>query len=200
MADLASDQLMLKIAGDLACSDHPPDLILTEFSATDTIPHYRGFDSGATQWAYQIADMAVGLLLHRLSVANRLDDYAVIIASDHGQAPIHTAIYPDSILPHERWTTKGATLQVHVRDENEAKEVEKRLANLYITRLSGHHLPDAVCERGIVMFCAPKGHAFERRPLRSTPSEATGPATIISTHGLTPGDPFDDDLYRRRWR
>ncbi|UVC15188.1 alkaline phosphatase family protein [Mesorhizobium onobrychidis] len=194
MIGLASDQLMLRLAGDLACGDQPPDLILTEFSITDVIQHHHGFDSAATNWAYQTADMAVGLLMHRLSKAGRLNDYVVIIASDHGQAPIHTAIYPELVVPHDSWTSEGASLNVVVTDVNEALIIADRLSRLGVAPLDGMHLPAAVRAKGLITFVAPTGYAFERRPDKSAMTETTGSPSIVSTHGLSPGHPGDDAI------
>jgi len=189
---LASDQLMLELAADLACSERPPDLILTEFSVTDPIQHHHGFDAAATNWAYQTADMAVGLLMHRLSAAGRLEQFAVIVAGDHGQAPIHTAIYPETILPNAPWTSEGASLQVVLRGSREQADVVQRLAEFGVKRLPGGHLPQAARAEGLVTFVAPKGASFEKRPETGDRRQATGAPVIISTHGLEPGDPGDE--------
>jgi predicted AlkP superfamily pyrophosphatase or phosphodiesterase len=192
MIGLANDQFMLQLAGDLACGDNPPDLILTEFSVTDTVQHYHGYDVAATNWVYQTADMAIGLLLHRLTVSGRRDDYMVIVAGDHGQAPVETAIYPEALLPHDAWTTEGASLHVVLRDERERAEVEEHLGALGVRALDGDHLPAAVRAQGLVTFVAPKGSAFERRPEGAPEGARTGEPVIVSTHGLAPGDPGDD--------
>ncbi len=194
MIGLASDQLMLQVTADLACSDRPPDLIFTEFAITDVIQHYHGFDSASTNWVYQTADMAVGLLMHRLAVAGRLDDYVVIIASDHGQAPIHTAIFPENLIPHDCWTSEGASLHVVMSGVTEARSIEARLSELGVEPLSGDHLPDAVRAKGLVTFVAPTGFAFEPRPASTATETLTGSPTMVSTHGLNPGDPYDDAI------
>lgn len=194
MIGLANDQLMLQLAGDLACSDDPPDLILTEFSSTDVIQHFHGFDSAATNWVYQTADMAVGLLMHRLALTGRLDDYVVVIASDHGQAAIHTAIYPEALMPHDRWTSEGASLHVSMTGSAESRSIHHRLAELGVMPIEGSHLPEAVRANGLITFVAPDGHAFERRPLHAPSGATTGRPTIVSTHGLGPGHPGDDAI------
>jgi predicted AlkP superfamily pyrophosphatase or phosphodiesterase len=189
---LASDQLMLELAANLACGDRPPDLILTEFSTTDLVQHYQGFDSAATNWCYQVADMAIGLLLHRLALAGRMDDYAVMVAGDHGQAPIERAIYPEFLIPHDRWATEGASLHVVWRDSEEGVALDRRFSELGVRRLDGSHLPAGAREKGLVTYVAPKGSGFERSPEGSRAREVAGPPTIVSTHGLAPGDPGDD--------
>ncbi|MFI5011400.1 MAG: alkaline phosphatase family protein [Hyphomicrobiales bacterium] len=194
MVGLASDQLMLQLAADLACSDQPPDLILTEFSTTDLVQHYHGYDSPTTNWAYQTADMAIGLLLHRLTAGKRIDDYVVVVASDHGQAPIHTAIYPEPLIPHDRWTTEGASLHVVMRSVDEAAGIGERLSELGVKQLEGRHLPASARAEGVVTFVAPKGMGFERRPEGSLEQDTTGVPTIVSTHGLEPGDPGDEAI------
>lgn len=191
MFGMASDQLMLEVAGNLACGDDPPDLILTEFSVTDTIQHYHGFESGATHWAYSTADMAVGLLLRRLDQAGRRDDTLVIVTSDHGHAPVRTAIYPDALVGHDSWSSEGATLHVRTRDETDRDALTARLADLGIEPLDGLHLPERVRDL-VVSFVAPSGSAFGRRRTADTPSGAeTGTPVVISTHGLHPENPAD---------
>ena len=194
MIGLASDQMMLDLAADLACGDRPPDLILTEFSTTDLVQHYHGFQSAATNWAYQLADMAIGRLLHRLAAAGRTDDYAVMIAGDHGQGPIREAIYPETIIPHERWATEGASLHVLMRDASEAAAIEASLAGFGVRRLEGEHLPTKARAEGLVTFVAPSGAGFERRPEGSAARDPVGTPTIVSTHGLAPGDPYDQAI------
>jgi len=185
---------MLQLAGDLACSDDAPDLILTEFASTDVIQHYHGFDCAATNWAYQIADMAVGRLLHRLALAGRMDDYVLVIASDHGQAAIHTALYPQALIPHDRWVSEGASLHVLATDPAESESIHTRLRGLGVTPLEGAHLPEAVRAKGLVTFVAPDGCAFERRPPSAADDATTGSPTMVSTHGLGPGHPGDDAI------
>ncbi|WFU51744.1 alkaline phosphatase family protein [Sinorhizobium terangae] len=191
MIGMASDQLMLQAAGDLACSDTPPDIIITEFSVTDTIQHYHGFESAATTWAYQAADMAVGLLLYRLELAKRLDDYVIMITSDHGQGPVHTAIYPGFLLPNHRWNSEGASLHVATEDEDDRARVNERLSQFGVAALDGKHLPEEALARGIVTYAAPDGFAFESPNDISAP---VGEPTIVSTHGLRPGNAHDDGM------
>lgn len=190
MIGMASDQLMLEIAGDLASGQDPPDLILTEFSVTDTIQHFHGFESGATHWAYSAADMAVGRLLQRLGRAGRRDDTLLIVTSDHGHAPIQRAIYPDALVSHDGWTSEGATLQVRVGGKSEGIELAARLAALGIEPLDGAHLPRRLRDQ-VASFVAPSGSAFERRSAGAPRASETGKPSIVSTHGLSPDDPAD---------
>ena len=195
LAGLISDQQLLSLATDRACSDHPPDLILTEFCTTDMIAHRHGLDSAVTRWAFMEADMAIGRLVHRLEHAGRLRDTTVVICSDHGHGGIHTALYPSRMLAADRlWASEGGTLHVRITDPADRASVTGTLAAYGIRPLPDDHLP--VAERGrIASFVAPRGAGFEPAPDGppglETGSGASGTPTILSTHGLDPADPAD---------
>src|SRR5262249_28294834 len=107
---MASDLLMIEAAAALACSESPPDLIMTEIDMTDGLQHDFGYESEAAHWGIAIADMAIGALLQRLERASSRPEYSVLITSDHGHGKIRTALFPDEILPGAMWASEGATL------------------------------------------------------------------------------------------
>src|SRR5262249_26096651 len=111
---MASDFLMLEAAAALACSDSPPDLILTEIDMTDGLQHEFGYESEAAHWGIATADMMIGALVQRLERAPSGPEYCVLITSDHGHGKIHSALFPDVILPGAKWASEGATLHVLV--------------------------------------------------------------------------------------
>jgi predicted AlkP superfamily pyrophosphatase or phosphodiesterase len=188
---MAADHRMISLAADLASSDQPPDLILTEISVTDLIQHYHGYDSGAALWAYAAADMMVGMLVHRLAEAGVLDRYALVIASDHGHAPIATAIYPERIIPDASFATEGASLHVVVNGERQRRELEQAFAPFGVIATGGDHLPPRVRDR-LVLFCAPPEAGFERAdPTAPAEARPTGSPIVISTHGFAPGSSGD---------
>ncbi len=188
---MASDQRMLRLAGDLACGPRPPDLIMTEFSSTDIIAHRHGLASEVTRWAFAEADMAIGLLWHRLARAGRLDDYLLVICSDHGHAPIETALYPAAFVRHDGWACEGATLHVLIEDADRHKDLATQLAEHGVRRLDDGHLPEDLRNR-LATYVAPARTGFERAPTAS--DRTSGAPTVISTHGLDPNDPADRTL------
>ena len=175
----------------LACSDSPPDLILTEVAMTDAIQHLHGFATDPSHWAFATADLLIGSLLQRLDKAGRLDDYVVAVCSDHGHAQMDTALYPGAILPDHLWEAEGATLHVVARSTAERQEAAERLALFGVTELHSAHVPEPHRDQ-IATFVAPDRHSFEEKPAGLAEEQTMGPPKYVSTHGLRPGDPADD--------
>lgn len=186
---LAADLAMIDAAAHLATSAAPPDLILSEIATTDVVQHSHGYATAPSHWALAHADMLVGRLLAALERVGRLSDYAVAVASDHGHAPIETAIHPDVVLPEATWEAEGASLHVRVESDLHAAKVNERLAAFGVVQHPSDHVPIAHRAR-IATFSAPPRHSFEPRPPDGR--QATGRPFYISTHGLRPGDPADD--------
>ncbi|MEQ9045618.1 MAG: alkaline phosphatase family protein [Sneathiellaceae bacterium] len=191
MNGMANDHRALSAVAALACSDTPPDLILTEVAMTDAIQHLHGFASEPAHWAFATADLLVGSLLQRLQAAGRLDEYVVAVCSDHGHAQMETALYPGAILPGYLWEGEGATLHVVARSAAERREAEQRLAAFGATPLDSAHVPEPHRDQ-IATFVAPDRHSFEEKPAGLPDDRMTGRPKYISTHGLRPGDPADD--------
>ncbi|MCG8598001.1 MAG: alkaline phosphatase family protein [Kiloniellales bacterium] len=188
---LGSDQVLLRCVADLACSDSPPDLILTEIATTDYLQHFFGCESDTAHWAMVHADMLVGALISRLEAAGRLDTYAIAIVSDHGFGEIETAIYPNALIPEYHWGLEGATLHVAISCEGDRSVIIDRLSVYGVVPHDSGHVPDDQRER-VATFSAPEGHAFEYHPSTAGRSEAHGPPAIVATHGLRPGTAADD--------
>ncbi|MFZ5780870.1 MAG: alkaline phosphatase family protein [Pseudomonadota bacterium] len=186
---LAADLAMIDAVAHLAASAAPPDLILSEIATTDVVQHCHGYATAPSHWALAHADMLVGRLLAALERAGRLSDYAIAVASDHGHAPIETAIHPDVVLPEATWETEGASLHVLIENDRHAAKVRERLSAFGVVQHPSDHVPIAHRTR-IATFSAPPGHSFEPRPPDGR--QPTGKPFYISTHGLRPGDPADD--------
>jgi predicted AlkP superfamily pyrophosphatase or phosphodiesterase len=184
MVGLAADTAMMDAAAALLCGDDPPRLLLTEIAATDAALHYHGIGSAAADFAIAVADMLVGRLMARLEAAGRLQDTLLVVASDHGHSPIHTALYAEPILGAGLWSTEGGAL--HLADARDADHDALRAHG--IMALPGDHLPPALRGR-VTTFVAPEGHGFERRKGMQAPS---GAPIVVATHGNIPGTPGDD--------
>lgn len=190
MLGLACDRRAIGVAADLACSDMPPDLILTEIAMTDQIQHRFGFATPAAHWALGMADMLIGYMMHRLERAGRLADYAVAVTSDHGHSPIETAINPSAVLPETLFQSEGATLHVAIRDRAHEKETERRLSEVGAEAIGNDHVPGRLRAQ-VSAFTAPPGHSFEEASTEGDPAPLRAPK-YISSHGLRPGVPADD--------
>ncbi len=191
MTGMASDQVMLQTVASLACSDRPPDLILSEIGMTDAIQHQFGYESGPAHWSIATADTLVGALVQQLERHGRADDYVLAVTSDHGHGPIDTAIYADKVLPETMWESEGATLHVRVNGADHAREVAVRLAEYGVQPEASSHVPDEQRDL-IATFSAPHRHSFEHSPADTPHDRPTGDPHYVSTHGHRPGDPADD--------
>jgi predicted AlkP superfamily pyrophosphatase or phosphodiesterase len=186
------DYAMMRAAAALACSDAPPDLILTEVSMTDVLQHEFGYESDAAHWSIAMADLSVGMLLEQLRRAGRDRDYVLVVASDHGHSPIETAIFPQAIIPETTWISEGATLYVATRDEAERYRVAQALEPFGVRPWTNDHIPADVKER-IATFVAPARHDFEGHH-GAGPLSALGKPKYLSSHGICPGAPEDDRM------
>ena len=191
MAGLAGDRRNLHTVAHLACSDTPPDLILSEVLITDTVQHDFGYESEAAHWSIAVADMMLGAVVHALERAGRRDDYVVAVASDHGHGPIDTAIYPEVVIPGTVCEAEGGTLNVAMEDAGQRRHIADCLAAFGAVEQDDGHLPQALRGR-VATFTAPHRHSFEERPADAPADEPTGTPRYISSHGLRPGDRADD--------
>lgn len=193
VAGLAADHLMIGAAGALACSENPPDLILTEIDMTDSIQHQFGYESEAAHWSIAAADMMIGALIEGLRRVGRKDDYAIVVASDHGHSAVHTTIYPDAIIPDLLWESEGATLHVLVDGAHDRRIADGLLARFQVEPWSSDHIP--VNERDcIATYVAPPGHSFEETVGDTQEAGPTGRPRYLSTHGFRPGSAEDDRI------
>ncbi|MCK6453442.1 MAG: alkaline phosphatase family protein [Alphaproteobacteria bacterium] len=187
---LAWDAWMMRATAALMCSDDAPDLALVEIAMTDTIQHQFGYASPEAHWSLAHADELVGGLVRSLQDAGRLDDTVLAVVSDHGHAPMHTALYPDRILPGMVWESEGATL--HVLADGAARgQATARLAAHGAVAIASDHVPEPHRER-VATYAAPEGHSFEASPPGAAPDAISGRPKYASTHGLMPGAPADD--------
>ncbi|SJM32502.1 alkaline phosphatase family protein [Mesorhizobium delmotii] len=190
---LWGDQSMIAAATALACSSDAPDLILTEVNLTDTYQHEFGYESREAHFSVAFADLLVGQITSQLARAGRLSEYAIAITSDHGHGPVHTAIYPDRVIPDAAWATEGAVLHVQVSSKADVQSVTARLSEFGVEPCDSIHVSEDD-RTNICTFTAPPGHDFEAVP-SSTPSDQfLGKSKHLSTHGFWAGAPFDDRI------
>jgi predicted AlkP superfamily pyrophosphatase or phosphodiesterase len=186
-----SDQIIVSAAAALACSGKPPDLILTEIASTDTIQHFYGYEDDVAHWSLTEADLIVGALRARIQCAGRRDNYVIVVVSDHGHSAIHTAIYPEIVIPGSVWQTEGSTLHVEHHHEIGSDEIERKLAVHGATGLDNSFIYAALCSPSASELC--RTTLLSRsRPASSSSRQSTGPPRYKSSHGFRPGSAGDD--------
>ena len=189
VAGLAGDQSMLQWAAGLATSDRAPDLIVTEILTPDTVQHVSGVESPFAHWSITFADSLVGMLTEELRQAGRLDDYAIVVTSDHGHGQITRAIRPEALLEGMELSCEGGLLYVALDGRHDEDRVSSRLSEFGVTALDAGHVPREFRD-SIAVFAAPDGGAFERLP--EGRHEAIGSPRYLSSHGFRPGHPADE--------
>ncbi|WP_157750344.1 alkaline phosphatase family protein [Sinorhizobium fredii] len=190
---LIGDQLNIGAAASLLQSEHAPDFVITEINTTDYFQHDFGYESDEGHFAVAFADALVGTCLESLRRANRREDYAIVVVSDHGHGNISRSIFPDLIIPGKVWQAEGATLHVLVKDEQERQEVANRLSSYGVQSWNNDHVPVELSDK-IATFMAPEDHDFEETPADHSSGEPIGRPKYKSTHGFRPGLPADDRM------
>lgn len=186
-SELAGDQIMMQWTAGLASSEQLPDLILTEILTPDSVQHVSGYESDFAHWSIAYADAILGSLL---TVLHRSPNpYNLLVLSDHGHGPVHTAIHAERILPGVKLSSECCFLYVHTESQAQLTEIQARLAEHGILKHSSEHLPAEV-QSEVVSFLAPEGHSFESAQANST--GLSNPPRYPSTHGFPPGTAADD--------
>jgi predicted AlkP superfamily pyrophosphatase or phosphodiesterase len=90
---------------DFSCSvmcdtilDKNPDLMLIHFTDVDTHKHNYGINSAEAKEAILRMDKRVSKLFDALSAVNNVDDFHVIIFSDHGMSDVQHTVDPNIFL------------------------------------------------------------------------------------------------------
>ena len=193
LSGFAGDQRNLRATAALAAAGEGPDLILTEVLMPDTVQHQFGYESEAAHMSLELADMMVGSLMHQLNRSGA-HDTVVALASDHGHAPIETAIYAETILPEMPAMAEGATLNVALHGGRDRDRCTDLLRPFGVQLHDGTHLPPNLRDR-IATFVAPAGHSFEELPADGSVDQPTGRPKYVSSHGFRPGTPADDRIF-----
>lgn len=191
MLGMASDRALADWAAGLACTEPPPDLIVTEIDMPDYIQHGWGYESDPAHWALATADLLVGTLLARLAAAGRRDGTVIAVTSDHGHAPIRRAIHPEALLPGAVWEAEGGLLNVILAGTWTEEATTRALAEVGAVPLGDAHLPPDVHGR-LASYAAPDEHSFEPAMPGDGPPALFGPPMMVSSHGLRPGHPADE--------
>jgi predicted AlkP superfamily pyrophosphatase or phosphodiesterase len=187
---IASDQAMFNWVGALAASQDGPDLIFAEVLVTDTLQHYSGYKSEQAHWSVQYVDSLVGLVVERLRLAGKVDEYNIAVMSDHGHSPIDQALRPEVIIPNATFCSEGSMLHVVPKDADELAQIEAALAPFGVTRYTSAHVP-ADFRKQVVTFAAPPRTSFEHEQENPERLPLMKP-NAVSSHGLKPGEPGDD--------
>jgi len=186
---LYADHRFMEWSGLLAAAEDAPNLILTEFLVTDEFLHYTGYDNDMSQWALEQADLALGKIMLRLHQADMINEWNVVVLSDHGHSPITNAIFPQRLLPDVALVCEGSCLLMAVKDKTQLDTITAQLAAYGVEPYPNDCLPPEHREQ-IAMFVAPDGTAFE--DIRPEELGITGTPKLISSHGLRPGAAGDD--------
>ncbi|KAA3442089.1 alkaline phosphatase family protein [Mesorhizobium sp. SARCC-RB16n] len=190
---LSGDQLTIGAAARLLQSKEAPDFLITEINTTDYFQHDFGYESEEAHFAVAFADALVGTCLESLRRADRRQDYAIVLVSDHGHGNIGRSIFPGLIIPETVWQSEGATLHVLVKDEQERQHVTERLSSHGAQPWGNDHVPGDLADK-IATFMAPEGCDFEEIPHDHSSGEPLGRPKYKSTHGFRPGLPADDRM------
>jgi predicted AlkP superfamily pyrophosphatase or phosphodiesterase len=189
LSELAGDAIMTRWTAAAATElAHPPDLILAEVLAPDSLLHAAG-ESHFGLWSLSYADSLVGELTAALERSGR--EATVMILSDHGHGALTTAYYLDALLPGRTSVSEGGTCLVVVDGAADRERLRALLAPHGITPLPGDHLPESV-RPALASFAAPLGGVFEARAPSDRAGACSGPPRYASGHGFAPGASADD--------
>lgn len=75
-----------------------PRLLYLHICQVDHAKHHYGLHSPQTAIALQRTDALLGQLLSYLDAQKLISRTAILLCSDHGQVPVHTASYPNRLL------------------------------------------------------------------------------------------------------
>lgn len=75
-----------------------PRILYLHLCHVDNAKHYGGLGSAAVEEALRHTDRLLGELLAFLDKSGLWEETAVVLCSDHGQAPVTTASYPNRLL------------------------------------------------------------------------------------------------------
>lgn len=184
---MLADQQLLDVAVGLACSEQPPDFILLEIAITDYYLHKYGADHPLTDWSLRTADAEVGTVIARLERSGMLEEYNFAVVSDHGHADMPNGFYVDRVLDGDAvWSSEGGVLMVWTDSAQQARSVERRLAEHDIEAWNNDHLPADIRDR-MLTFVMPEGWDMSFEASLPGTSGATGPSKYQSNHGMRPG-------------
>ncbi len=189
MYGILADMQMFDWVGALAAHPESPDLILSEFLLPDILQHNIGYRSDLAQWSVVQADAALGRIMQRLENAGVLDQWNIVVLSDHGHSPIERALQPQVIIPDVRVQPEGGSLLVAPRDAAELAQVTEKLAAYGCEPYTNTCVPVDHRDQ-LAVFVAPERTSFENDNADAT--EPILPPKAVSTHGIRPGWPGDD--------
>lgn len=189
---MLADHQFIDLAGGLAALDDAPDFILLEIAITDYFLHKYGDDHPLTEWSLRTADAQIGTLMEKLRQVDKLDDYNLVVLSDHGHAPMNDALYIDRLLGDDvEWVSEGSMLLVKPRDADQLSEVTNVLADYGVTPWEATPFPIDQ-QQTLAVFAAPEGSYLSMEKGLVGHEGVTGPSKYLSNHGMRPGTREDE--------
>jgi predicted AlkP superfamily pyrophosphatase or phosphodiesterase len=190
MLGLMSEQRVANWTGIVAASDQAPDLVMTELFLPDTVQHERGYKTEESHFTIALIDQLVGVILERLRMRGKLDDWHICVLSDHGHYAVEQSIRPAAILPEGvQYQCEGSILLVHTTGVDVAA-VTTLLAEYGVQPFDTDFMPDDARD-ALMAFVAPDRWTFENS-VRDV--EPVGSPRQTSSHSVRPGLPEDDRL------
>lgn len=184
---LECEQRLTRMAGLVAIAPEAPDLVLTEIELPDSAQHSHGHGGQEAAGALAFVDGLIGDLR---STLEGQDDVTVVVTSDHGHGPVHTAFDPAGLLPDVECFQDGAVLHVVHDGPDQLEEIRRRLGEFDVRPQSNSYIPEDLRSR-VASFVAPAGHSFEQAAPGDAPAVRRTPRQS-STHSFAQGSPLDE--------
>ncbi|NHI01073.1 hypothetical protein OJHNALOF_02107 [Oceanimonas sp. MB9] len=188
----ANDHRLLQQAWQLL-ERHQPDLLLLELNSPDYCQHILGDDRELVAWSLELVDAQLGSLLTRLRESGLADQYRLAIVSDHGHAPVQTALVIEHIIPGANAHCDGGLLFVAYRSAAELDDIGSKLLAHGVTRLDGSQYLPAAHTGQLAVFVAPSHTSFEPAA-KHTGNAAVARPKYVSTHGMGPNHAEDERI------
>ncbi len=138
------DALLTAVACGLLEAEAPPQLLLMRLGQSGPAVEQHGSRSSEAAIAFAAIDRQVARLLRCLDAKGLLESAVIVVVGDHGTAPVHTEIAPNTVLAREgllqpfgagveRWSaitrSNGGTAFLYARDERSAVLARVALEN-----------------------------------------------------------------------
>ncbi len=151
-AEEISDDLRLRAA--IAALEGQPDFLALHFTALDSAQHQFGIGSKEARLALQTIDGQLGEFIDAMQSRGMFRGATIIVASDHGFTPVHTAVQPGYLFRDlglvtlaedgsiEQWLAYpwpgGVAMAVYINPEAGNADQLRVRADDAIAQLAGH--------------------------------------------------------------